>query len=136
MLNHKFYLNGIDFASELKLDKTSIEPEKLPEYITHIDCPLSASEEVSFQFDANPELYKRIIGVDLANHNDLTSFSIKCKQPYQVQIKKNKKKRINKKWAKRYGYKTMFKTVIMTDAKFENVINDDIIISGKHVYVS
>ena len=136
MLKNKFYLNGNDFASELKLGNISIESEKLPEYITHIDCPLSASEEVSFQFDVNPELYKRIIGVDLANHNDMTSFSIEYKQLYQVQIKKNKKKRINKKWAKRYGYKTMFKTVIMTDTKFENAINDDIMISRKPVYVS
>ena len=107
----------------------------MPEYITNIDCPLSASEEVSLQCDVNPKLYEKLIGVDLGSCHDLTSFTIECKMPCQVQIRRHKKKRINKKWAKRYGYKTIFKTVRITDAKFEHLLDNDIEFSGKAVYV-
>lgn len=131
MNNRNFYHDGFDLISELKLNDISIEPDNLPEYITNIDFPLSASEEISFECDVNPQLYEKLMGIDLSHGHDLTNFTIECKTPYQVQIRRHKKKRINKKWAKQYGYKTMFKTVRMTDAKFESKTDGDIEISGK-----
>lgn len=132
MINRNFYIDGFEFTSGLKLNDISFEPYNLPEYITNIYSPLSTSKEISFECDVNPQLYEKLIGIDLAHHHDLTNFiTIECKTPYQVQIRKHKKKRVNKKWAKRYGYKTRFKTVRITDAKFESKTDGDIEISGK-----
>lgn len=44
--------------------------------------------------------------------------------PKIVQVRKHKKKRINKKWAKRYGYKTIYET---KKAKAMDVTIDKII---------
>lgn len=50
--------------------------------------------------------------------------------PYLIQARTHKKKRINKKWAKRYGYITKYKsfntivfnnTVFMTKQTFQNL---------------
>ena len=50
--------------------------------------------------------------------------------PYLIQARTHKKKRINKKWAKRYGYVTKYKsfnivvfnnTVFMTKQTFQNL---------------
>lgn len=114
----KFYLEGVEFASIDKLEKISFENGQVPDYVTSINCPLSASEEFSFECEVNAQTFSKLMGVDLAQRGDLTGFTAKCVAPYQVQIRQHRKKRINKKWAKRYGYKTMFKTVEMTDVHF------------------
>lgn len=135
MINRNFYIDGFEFTSGLKLNDISFEHGALPEYITNINYPLSANDEINFECDVNPQLYEKLMGIDLAHNHDLTNFTIECKTSYQVQIRKHKKKRVNKKWAKRYGYKTMFKTVRITDAKFESRTDDDIEISGKVMHV-
>ena len=52
------------------------------------------------------------------------------KNPYLIQARTHKKKRINKKWAKRYGYVTKYKsfntvifnnTVFMTKQTFQDL---------------
>lgn len=44
--------------------------------------------------------------------------------PKVVQVKAHKKKRINKKWAKRYGYKTVYeiKKAKVMDVTIDNVV--------------
>ena len=44
--------------------------------------------------------------------------------PKVVQVKTHKKKRINKKWAKRYGYKTIYETkkAKVMDVTIDNVV--------------
>lgn len=44
--------------------------------------------------------------------------------PKVVQVKTHKKKRINKKWAKRYGYKTVYETkkAKVMDVTIDNVV--------------
>lgn len=44
--------------------------------------------------------------------------------PKVVQVKTHKKKRINKKWAKRYGYKTVYeiKKAKVMDVTIDNVV--------------
>lgn len=58
-----------------------------------------------FTFNANKpidtEEFYKILGIDMANMPD--GYDIKCTK--FVQVRKHKKKRINKKWLKRYGYK-------------------------------
>lgn len=111
----ELYLDGTKFASDVHLEQISFENGEVPEYITSIDCPLSASEEVSFECEVDVPKFSQLMGVDLARNGDLTGFTVECNAPHLVQIRRHRKKRINKKWAKRYGYKIVLKRVRMTD---------------------
>lgn len=131
---HKVYLDGMELVSVNKLETRSFENENLPDYVMSIHTLLSASEEMSFECEVNPQLFEKLEGVDLSKRRDLTSLTIKYASPYQVQARCHKKKRINKKWAKRYGYKTKFKTVRITDAQFKQDEND-FEFAGRSMYV-
>ena len=91
----------------------------LPEYVKHFSAPMSADAEVSFKCDIDTSLFAKLIGIDLANGQDATCASMIFQKPYQVQRKHHKKKRINKKWAKRYGYVTKFKTYHIDEVHIE-----------------
>lgn len=47
--------------------------------------------------------------------------------PYLVQVRTHKKKRINKKWAKRYGYITKYKT-------FNTMVFDNTVFMTEQMY--
>ena len=91
----------------------------LPEYVKRFSAPMSADAEVSFECDIDTSLFAKLIGIDLANGQDATCASMIFQKSYQVQRKHHKKKRINKKWAKRYGYVTKFKTYCMEEVSIE-----------------
>ena len=91
----------------------------LPEYVKRFLAPMSADAEVSFECDIDTSLYAKLIGIDLADGQDATCASMIFQKPYQVQCRHHKKKRINKKWAKRYGYVTKFKTYQLEDVYIE-----------------
>ena len=91
----------------------------LPKYVKHFSVLLSADAEVSFKCESDTSLFTKLIGIDLANGQDATCASMIIQKPYQVQRKHHKKKRINKKWAKRYGYVTKFKTYRMEEVSIE-----------------
>lgn len=88
---------------ELKAIPKVIILDEVPPYMTDIYRPLSDSAEMEFQC--------RIDGDTLAKLTGATTegmlFDVTYASPRQVQVRKHKKKRINKKWAKRYGYKTV-----------------------------
>lgn len=73
--------------------------------------------------DIDVSLFAKLTGVDLGRSRDVTCASVIFQKPYQVQRKRHKKKRINKKWAKRYGYVTKFKTHHMEEVYIEQ--NED-----------
>ena len=91
----------------------------LPEYVKRFSAPISADAEISFECDIDVPTFAKLIGIDLAQGQDATCASMILQKPYQVQRKYHKKKRINKKWAKRYGYVTKFKTYHMEDVHIE-----------------
>lgn len=91
----------------------------LPEYVKRFSAPMSTDAEVSFECDIDTSLFAKLIGIDLANGQDATCASMIFQKPYQVQRKHHKKKRINKKWAKRYGYVTKFKTYHIDEVHIE-----------------
>lgn len=70
-----------------------------------INFPLSADAEFEMEVDmpVNKDL------ADVFGRGCDISYSIQLSEPYQEQIRKHKKKRINKKWAKRYGFRTKYK---------------------------
>ena len=98
-----------------KIDNDSM----LPEYVKRFSAPMSADAEISFKCDIDTSLFAKLIGIDLANGQDATCASMVFQKTYQVQRRRHKKKRINKKWAKRYGYVTKFKTYQLEDVHIE-----------------
>lgn len=96
-----------DLLSELpKLDLDWPPPED-----THINFPLSADAEFEMEVEMSAD---KISCLDLAHNCDL-SYSVMLSEPYQEQIRRHKKKRINKKWAKRYGFRTKYKKMRFTE---------------------
>ena len=108
----RFDDNGEVFK-ELEL---AMNMDELPKYITGIRAPLSIDAEMSFEMDLNVPEFMNITGIDIACGKDMTTTTLICHDPYQVQRRHHKKKRINKKWAKKYGYVTKFR-----DYQLENV---------------
>lgn len=112
-MNNAFDLDRIGRTFEIDNDSM------FPEYAKRFSAPMSADAEISFECDIDTSLFAKFIGIDLAQGQDATCTSIMFQKPYQVQRKHHKKKRINKKWAKRYGYVTKFKTYYMEDVDIE-----------------
>lgn len=97
---------------------------KVPQYITNIHTPLSASAEFSCECEVNRELFERVTGRKFSpDITHATSFSF-TGQPVQVQKRRHKKKRINKKWAKRYGYTTKLTHIRLMDVSLVGDSND------------
>lgn len=89
--------NNIDTKS------MAIEP---PQFSTNekIEFPISMS--ANFECDVNQFNLEALMPKSLTN-----KFTMTMDVPEEVQFRRHKCKRINKKWAKRYGYKTIYKTV-------------------------
>ena len=86
-----------------------IEPDSLPRYITRLNPPaFSAEAEIELECELSSEGLNRLFGLDLASGSDITNASVTFKSTQEKQIKRHKKKRINKKWNKRYGPKYIF----------------------------
>ena len=107
-------------AKPIKIDTINCETEfdanDIPEFVKSIHCPMSIEAEVNFECDIDTKILKKITGIDLDHGSDFTGCTVLFNQPVQVQVRRHKKKRINKKWAKRYGYKTMFKSIKLEEA--------------------
>lgn len=71
---------------------------------TKYKCPEFRNEEATLEFNLAQDLdiFGNIFGIDMSKKPD--AYIISFTKP--VQNRKHKKKRINKKWAKRYGYHT------------------------------
>lgn len=105
------------FTRIVNISDISFDDIKIPDYMSNMCIANPASAELTLDCDVNADILKKLTDIDLANGND-TSCSMELASPYQVQKRRHKKKRINKKWAKRYGYKTKFKTVSIQDCTF------------------
>lgn len=91
-------------------------------------------EMASFECDVNPDMFKHIPGIDLSNSRDM-SCSMKLLSPYQIQKRKHKKKRINKKWAKKYGYITKYNNIILENCSVVHRTCGVDIIFGNYIRV-
>ena len=101
----RFDANGEVFK-ELEF---AMDMDELPKYITGIRAPLSIDAEMSFEMDLNVPEFMKLTRIDIACGKDMTTATLICHDPYQVQRRHHKKKRINKKWARKYGYVTKFR---------------------------
>ena len=109
-----------NISKPIKIDAMDCEigfdANDIPEYVKSIYCPMSIEAEANFECNIDAKILKKLTGIDLAYGSDFTGYTIQFHQPVQVQVRRHKKKRINKKWAKRYGYKTVFKSVKLEEA--------------------
>lgn len=100
--------------------------DNLTDCMTNINIPLSDKAELNFECEVNHSLFQQMVGeVDLSSHSDATGYTLTGVMPKQVQVRYHKKKRINKKWIKRYGYKTVYKKVQMTEVHFDPLYTID-----------
>lgn len=99
-----------------ELTNISFDNCEVPEYISGLHISDPSAGELTFDCDINVDLFKSIYGLDPSNSG--MSCSMEFQAPYQVQKRRHRKKRINKKWAKRYGYITEFKSVKIRDCSF------------------
>lgn len=91
-------------------------------------CYSKKTCEISFDVD-NPDNndLKKILGVDRSDLPDAYDFQfVKV-----VQARKHKKKRINKKWEKRYGYKSI--TVTCKGWQMESFADGDVVFTKLHI---
>lgn len=115
-----FYLNDTPITSELP--EVTFSDEGIPKYVKsfHLTNPADAEAEFEAEIDI-PMINKLAYGVDADLINSMpNSCTIMFSQPYQEQRRKHKKKRINKKWAKRYGYVTKYHKYRITEVSLCN----------------
>lgn len=98
-----FYINDYELSKVHSL--ITISEEEFPQYIKSFS--LTNPESAEFTVDAEVDL--RLLNKRSFIYNAPQSISAEFSEPYQEQRRKHKKKRINKKWAKRYGYVTKFR---------------------------
>lgn len=99
-----FYLNN-NYLTD-KLPEITFPDNDIPNYVDSLYQSNPADAEAVIETEINSTLFSKHFGMDLSA---CQSFSAELSEPYQVQRRTHKKKRINKKWAKRYGYETKFR---------------------------
>ena len=85
------YSTSLDSIPEI-----SFGDAQIPEYISNFRIIDPASSELSYECDVNLSRLNAITGIDLAHGADM-SCSMELRSARQVQKRKHKKKRINKK---------------------------------------
>ena len=103
-----FYINDKHLTDNLPL--VEIPDEPFPDYIRTSKLKNLADAELEFEAEIDiPMLHRFSTTIDTSILSGAQSMSVVYSEPYQVQRRTHKKKRINKKWAKRYGYETKFR---------------------------
>lgn len=103
-----------------------------PQYVRSINFPLSSEAEFTMEAEIDiPTLNKFICGFDTSPMADATAVMLIYSKPYQEQVRRHKKKRINKKWAKRYGYVTKFKQYCIEDVHYQWETENELDVLGR-----
>ena len=127
-----------NITKPIKIDtmdcETEFDANDVSEFVKSIHCPMSIEAEANFECDIDAKTLKKLTGIDLAHGSDFTGCTVLFHQPVQVQVRRHKKKRINKKWAKRYGYKTVFKSIKLEEAYVEPNENGFDILGRNFIY--
>lgn len=113
-----YFGEGMGFMGNAEIGTLTLD-DRFTDGISNVRIPLSSAEELTMECEVNHSVLSKVIGgVDLSSYGDATGYTLTGKCPRRVQARCHKKKRINKKWAKRYGYKTVYKDVRITDVHF------------------
>ncbi len=124
MTNGSIYIQN-ELIGTGNLEPILIDESDPPTYIRSINRPLPAEAECTLECEIDTPMYNRLIGFDASPFPDATGFSVVFSSPYQAQRRRHKKKRINKKWAKRYGYVTKYKKYRLNEVYFRDAGKDE-----------
>lgn len=103
-----FYINDKHLTDTFALIEIPDEP--FPQYIKSFNLVDPANAEATFEAEIDIPMVLRGSGIfDASALSGVQSISAQFNEPYKEQRRKHRKKRINKKWAKRYGYVTKFR---------------------------
>ena len=112
-MNYK--INDIDIT-DLELKNFKFRTDNI--FDKRDNKSINNSSEITVEVEGtSTEEFLKILGVDIATRPDVITIQLQK----LVQVRKHKKKRINKKWAKKYGYKTS----IITHDGWYSVDKDD-----------
>lgn len=129
-----FFINNnlLDIKTEIPDEPISAEDEMF-KYIRSWNLADPASAEATFEAEIDIPMVHRFSGVFDASMLGAQSFSAEFSEPYQEQRRKHKKKRINKKWAKRYGYVTKYRKWRIKEMTFTGKNNFEFEATGRNV---
>lgn len=103
----------------------SFDPNNLPDYVTGIYPKLSDDTEFTVEAEINGDLFAKRCGCDVAKGKKLyISFRAPVRE---IQVRRHHKKRINKKWAKLYGYRTIFTNQQIVDCTVMQDIESNVL---------
>lgn len=106
---------------------------KAPVYDMSCDIPLSTDAEMDYNFEFETPLAQQFTANSWIVDTNLLSliseqpkkFHLGYEADIQVQARGHRKKRINKKWLKRYGYKTVRRKVKLQCEQITMTPDDD-----------
>lgn len=104
-----------------------------PEYLETSKLANLVKADLEIETEIDIPMVHRFSGVFDASMLGGQSFSAEFSEPYQEQRRKHKKKRINKKWAKRYGYVTKYRKWRIKEMTFTGKNNFEFEATGKNV---
>lgn len=115
------FLDGNPFTKISDATEISFDNAEIPEYISDVRISNPAAAELSLEGELNVDLFKQLTGVNLLQNNFVSGCSLELKSPRPGrQIRRHRKRRINKKWAKRYGYTTEFESITLRDCTIKS----------------
>lgn len=100
----------------------SFDATDIPDCVTSITPKLSASAEFTMEAEIDGNMLAKLCGLDTAIGH---GFTVEYSEPILVQARRHKKKRIDKKWRKRYGFKTIFRKKRLTDCVVSHDISNN-----------
>ncbi len=119
--------NALDGFSGVSFDASDI-----PHYITSITPKLSASAEFTMEAEIDGDMLAKLLDFPMAAGKN---FTVEYSEPILVQARCHKKKRINKKWRKRYGFKTIFRKKQLTDCVVKCESSGDVLsVTGRELF--
>lgn len=132
----KLYINGCELSSNVTIPELSLDKFTENTYARPI---ISADAEATFECESawiNPSVLSKMIGFDPAYYPGCTmGYTLTFKSTKQVQNRRHRKKRINKKWAKRYGFHTVATDVAIRDCSLISQGEDMTIIGRSNNFI-
>lgn len=129
-----FYIKNtlLNIQTEIPDEPISIEDEMF-KHIRSFNLADPKSAEFTMEAEIDIPMVHRFSGVFDASMLGGQSFSAEFGEPYQEQRRKHKKKRINKKWAKRYGYVTKYRKWRIKEVTFTSKNSFEFEATGRNV---
>lgn len=125
-------MNLLDPSALKEFPDVSFDATDIPDCVTSITPKLSASAEFTMEAEIDGNMLAKLCGLDLAAGKD---FTVEYSEPILIQARCHKKKRINKKWRKRYGFKTIFRKKQLTGCVVSHDIsNNELSITARELF--